>query len=184
MAQHPRFALDATPLTNGAAIRATLGGGQTTGGFLRQPAASAGWASAAARPLPSGPSSAPVSASDSHNTVALARAAVAAAQENLTEQLARYTPAHPDVRAAQAALARANERLAAVQAGVERRRAAGAPVEHAAADSGSASSVAAAAAGAAAHGRALLRRRQGPSPRMQPVPVSKRRSSSTSKLNG
>ncbi|HWZ91641.1 MAG TPA: hypothetical protein VNW92_22420, partial [Polyangiaceae bacterium] len=44
MAQHPRFALDATPLTNGAAIRATLGGGQTTGGFVRPPSASAGWA--------------------------------------------------------------------------------------------------------------------------------------------
>ena len=31
MAQHPRFALDATPLTNGAAIRASLGGAGTSG---------------------------------------------------------------------------------------------------------------------------------------------------------
>jgi uncharacterized protein involved in exopolysaccharide biosynthesis len=46
----------------------------------------------------------------------LAKAEVAAARQNLSEQLLRYTPAHPDVRAAQAALDRATERLKAAQA--------------------------------------------------------------------
>jgi uncharacterized protein involved in exopolysaccharide biosynthesis len=40
-----------------------------------------------------------------------ARAALAAAREHLAEQLTRYTPAHPDVRAAEAAVQRASERL-------------------------------------------------------------------------
>jgi len=46
------------------------------------------------------------------NGEALARAAVAAARQNLAEQLLHYTAAHPDVRAAQADLDRANQRLA------------------------------------------------------------------------
>jgi uncharacterized protein involved in exopolysaccharide biosynthesis len=50
-------------------------------------------------------------ASDSEES--RARAALAAARESLTEKLAHYTPAHPDVRAAEAAVQRATERLAA-----------------------------------------------------------------------
>jgi uncharacterized protein involved in exopolysaccharide biosynthesis len=47
---------------------------------------------------------------------ARARAALAAARESLAEKLVRYTPAHPDVRAAEAELQRATERLASVTA--------------------------------------------------------------------
>ena len=116
MAAHPRFALDATPLTNGAAIRATLGApGPGAPTPLRMPLPSdraLGSLQAGARaplnPISPGP--------DPHGAEALARAAVAAARENLTEQLLHYTPAHPDVRAAQAALDRASERLAALHA--------------------------------------------------------------------
>ena len=120
MAQHPRFALDATPLSNGAAIRATLGGPPSAlvvGGVSRLPAASLpGTAiqapgSAAATAVRSG------SANESPTGEALARAAVAAARENLTEQLSHYTPAHPDVRAAQQNLDRANQRLASLNSG-------------------------------------------------------------------
>jgi uncharacterized protein involved in exopolysaccharide biosynthesis len=45
---------------------------------------------------------------------ARANAAVAAARANLAEQLERYTPAHPDVRAAAAAVERAESRLASL----------------------------------------------------------------------
>jgi len=118
MAQHPRFALDATPLNNGAAIRASLAAAPTAGqgapSAMRLPAAaSIGGASAGAA------SGAPArSGAVGHETQAeaLAKAAVAAARENLNQQLLHYTPAHPDVRAAQAELARATERLAAAQA--------------------------------------------------------------------
>jgi uncharacterized protein involved in exopolysaccharide biosynthesis len=117
MAQHPRFALDATPLNNGAAIRASLGGAATAGqaapSAMRLPAASLGGVSAgsvsAAPPRPG-------AAGHETQAEALAKAAVAAARENLAQQLLHYTPAHPDVRAAQAELARATERLAAAQA--------------------------------------------------------------------
>lgn len=120
MAQHPRFALDATPLANGAAIRASMGG----------PApASAGrqvWApKPQLRPVPVGDVAAPApaaaapgpSAGPSAADEARARAALAAARENLTEKLVHYTPAHPDVRAAEADVQRATERLAVVTGG-------------------------------------------------------------------
>lgn len=116
MAEHPRFALDATPLNNGAAIRASLGGGPSSGHgapvAMRLPMASMAGASAGAV------SGAPRPAATGHETQAetLAKAAVAAARENLNQQLLHYTPAHPDVRAAEAELARATERLAAAQA--------------------------------------------------------------------
>ncbi|HKY40927.1 MAG TPA: hypothetical protein VJN18_33565 [Polyangiaceae bacterium] len=130
MAQHPRFALDATPLSNGAAIRATMGapapGRPATppGWSPRSQALTTGSAGGALSPaagMPSGPAPVLTSAEESR-----ARAALAAAREHLAEQLTRYTPAHPDVRAAESAVQRASERLAAVAA------AAGAPVAPAA----------------------------------------------------
>jgi capsular polysaccharide biosynthesis protein len=115
MAQHPRFALDATPLTSGAAIRATLGA-PAPGGATAPPRISSDYAAAPSAPPAAGATPRPVGgAADPHNVEALARAEVAAARQNLSEQLLRYTPAHPDVRAAQAALDRANERLKAAQ---------------------------------------------------------------------
>ncbi|HTA90741.1 MAG TPA: hypothetical protein VK745_14220 [Polyangiaceae bacterium] len=115
MAQHPRFALDATPLTSGAAIRATLGA--PVPGAAGTPARiSTDYSAVAAAPAVAGVAPRPLGGSaDPHNAEALARAEVAAARQNLSEQLLRYTPAHPDVRAAQAALDRANERLKAAQ---------------------------------------------------------------------
>jgi uncharacterized protein involved in exopolysaccharide biosynthesis len=118
MAEHPRFALDATPLSNGAAIRASLGAGTaigaSAGGSVLLPAAR--WAGPATRaPGVAAPAPAPAQArtgNEPPNAEALARAAVAAARQNLAEQLLHYTPAHPDVRAAQADLERANQRLA------------------------------------------------------------------------
>jgi uncharacterized protein involved in exopolysaccharide biosynthesis len=49
-----------------------------------------------------------------------ARAALAAAREHLAEQLTHYTQAHPDVRAAEAAVERAVQRLEAIQAAAPR----------------------------------------------------------------
>ena len=117
MAQHPRFALDATPLTNGAAIRATLGApGQGLAAPLRMPLPSER-PLGSAPPAQAGASVSPTSSgADPHGAEALARASVAAARENLGEQLLHYTAAHPDVRAAQAALDRATERLVALHA--------------------------------------------------------------------
>lgn len=116
MAQNPRFALDATPLANGAAIRASMGGGVPSQPPPRQvwlppsrsAAAGPGTPSSAAAP----PRSTTAGGGDAEE--ARARAALAAAREDLTEKLAHYTPAHPDVKAAEAAVQRANERLAAL----------------------------------------------------------------------
>jgi polysaccharide biosynthesis transport protein len=118
MAKHPRFALDATPLANGAAIRASMGGVAPAPPSGRQnwaapsratPAVgSSGAPSGGAAARPAGPG-----AGDPEES--RARAALAAAREDLTEKLAHYTPAHPDVRAAEAAVQRATERLGAVQ---------------------------------------------------------------------
>jgi uncharacterized protein involved in exopolysaccharide biosynthesis len=115
MAQHPRFALDATPLSSGAAVRAALGvaagSAQSAGGPLRQPTPLTPDLAAAAQPA----SPRAAGSNDAQNAEALARAAVAAAKQNLAEQLVHYTPAYPGVREAQAALDRANERLAALK---------------------------------------------------------------------
>ena len=125
MAKHPRFALDTTPLATGAAIRATSA-----------PVAS-GHPATAPRTfvLPRAaqtPSMALRSASvpvtvDADSELARANAAVAAARANLGEQLERYTPAHPDVRAAQSAVERAETRLAALNAALPAARPASAP---------------------------------------------------------
>jgi capsular polysaccharide biosynthesis protein len=121
MAQHPRFALDATPLANGAAIRASMGAAAAVAG----PPAGVAWAPRGA----SSPSlvtprlgAAPSAPSPDE---ARARAALAAARESLTEKLAHYTPAHPDVRAAEGEVQRATERLAAVVSAAPR----AAPIE-------------------------------------------------------
>jgi uncharacterized protein involved in exopolysaccharide biosynthesis len=118
MAQHPRFALDATPLANGAAIRASMGAtpaaptpGRQPWPVMARPAAAGG---AKLPPAPPGAGAAPVSAAQSNADEARARAALAAANEDLAAKLARYTPAHPDVKAAEAAVQRATERLTAV----------------------------------------------------------------------
>lgn len=114
MAEHKRFALDTTPLAAGAAIRATLAGAA--------PAASAPsrWSRAPAsspelfvpvRPAPLGAGQ-PVPNDGGERARAVA--ALAAARANLTEQLGRLTPAHPDVRAAQGAVERATARLQAL----------------------------------------------------------------------
>lgn len=117
MAQHPRFALDATPLANGAAIRASMGATPAAPAPGRQPwpvmarPAGAGGAKLSTAP-PAG--AAPASAAQSNADEARARAALAAANEDLAAKLARYTPAHPDVKAAEAAVQRATERLSAL----------------------------------------------------------------------
>jgi uncharacterized protein involved in exopolysaccharide biosynthesis len=116
MALHPRFALDAAPLSNGVAIRATMGAPLTG----RPAPVTTSWAAraqtlsgsaAAGKPLAAGALSAPVAAPTDPEE-GRARAALAAAREHLAEQLTRYTPAHPDVRAAESAVQRATERLA------------------------------------------------------------------------
>jgi capsular polysaccharide biosynthesis protein len=111
MAEHPRFALDVTPLATGAAIRATTApsiaspGALTSRVFSPPPSTPSG----ASSPRPA----APVAfAADSE--VARATAAVAAARTHLAEQLEHYTEAHPDVRSASSAVERAESRLAAL----------------------------------------------------------------------
>ncbi|HEX2879177.1 MAG TPA: hypothetical protein VHO25_06545, partial [Polyangiaceae bacterium] len=117
MAKHPRFALDTTPLTNGAAIRASMGAAAGT-------TASNPLSWSRSRPVRSLASKAQAGANEAGVTPdnplpivtedldpVRARAALAAARANLAEQLTHYTPAHPDVRAAQSAVARAEQRL-------------------------------------------------------------------------
>jgi hypothetical protein len=118
MAQHPRFALDATPLANGAAIRASMGGvagAPGAGRFMPAPRASWGAGTAPKSSSPQGTplATAPAPGGKADSEESRARAALAAARESLTDKLAHYTPAHPDVRAAEAAVQRATERLAA-----------------------------------------------------------------------
>lgn len=130
MAQHPRFALDATPLANGAAIRATMSGEAspslaparpTWSPRPREAAATGQGAPVAAAPAPASP--------EAIQEESRARAALAAARENLTAKLARYTPAHPDVRAAEAEVQRATERLAQLSAAAPKPVVAAAPAE-------------------------------------------------------
>ncbi len=112
MGQHRRFALDTTPLAAGAAIRASLGERAPATVTYRSIRAS-GSTPAAAVPSPApggGAAAAPADAGERARAVA----ALAAAKANLAEQLERYTPAHPDVRAAQAEVDRATARVAAL----------------------------------------------------------------------
>jgi uncharacterized protein involved in exopolysaccharide biosynthesis len=112
MAQHPRFALDTTPLATGAAIRATTTPATTATAapgrmtvFVPRGSPAPGASANAPRPM------VPVTV-DADSEFARANAALAAARANLTQQLERYTPAHPDVRSASSAVERAEERLA------------------------------------------------------------------------
>ena len=122
MAAHPRFALDATPLANGAAIRASMGTSP----------APPGWSLGAAPPRGVGKPrmgqaaalESSISSASSRGEAlnggreaaeeeARAKAGLAAARANLTDLAARFTIAHPDVRSAQAEVERATSRLAA-----------------------------------------------------------------------
>lgn len=123
MAAHPRFALDTTPLATGAAIRASLGAGAVQPSPLGA-ARPRSYAYGAARRVPAagteGPSApiatVPMEAREAAAEEARAKAALAAARANLMDLAARFTPAHPDVRAAQAEVERATNRLAAATA--------------------------------------------------------------------
>jgi uncharacterized protein involved in exopolysaccharide biosynthesis len=114
MAEHPRFALDATPLANGAAIRASMGAAAAVTG----PLAGSAWTPRRDSGVPStsfpGATTLGAAPGAASADEARARAALAAARESLTEKLAHYTPAHPDVRAAEGEVQRATERLAAL----------------------------------------------------------------------
>ncbi len=113
MAKYPRFALDATPLSTGAAIRATTSSASRSGatrsrasGLAPRPTPSAAAATATAPSRSAG-------TQDTDSDFARASAALAAARAHLAEQLEHFTPAHPDVRAAAAAVERAESRLTA-----------------------------------------------------------------------
>jgi len=116
MGEHRRFALDATPLAAGAAIRATTapaatGAPPSAGRFYvpaSRPAARASGGSAPTAPT----ASATPSADAEERSRALA--ALAAARANLAEQLRHFTAQHPDVRAAQGEVERATARVAAL----------------------------------------------------------------------
>jgi hypothetical protein len=114
MGQHRRFALDTTPLAAGAAIRASMGvagAAPATPTYRTIRTSGSTPAPALASPTPGGGAAA---ASADAGERARAVAALAAAKTNLAEQLERYTPAHPDVRAAQAEVDRATARVAAL----------------------------------------------------------------------
>jgi uncharacterized protein involved in exopolysaccharide biosynthesis len=122
MAAHPRFALDATPLATGAAIRASVGatsapttalpsGGRAPSFAPRQPTTVTEGATNASS------GEAPSHTQDAATEILRARAALAAAQANLADLASRFTPAYPDVRAAQAEVDRATTRLQAATAG-------------------------------------------------------------------
>lgn len=109
MGQHRRFALDATPLTAGAAIRATVddpnkapnaGAPAPTWHAPRQHEGARA-ATAPGQKLDTGEWD-------------RAEAALVAARQNLAEQLAHYTPAHPAVREAQREIEQATSRLQAL----------------------------------------------------------------------
>jgi len=117
MAAHPRFALDATPLTTGAAIRATMGTGAqaatvtTSTPFVPRPRSSAPTSS-----LPSPTKVASGSTPTSREAAEeqeKAAAALDAAEARLADLSARFTPQYPDVRNAQADVDLAKARVAA-----------------------------------------------------------------------
>lgn len=106
LAKHPRFALDQTPLATGAAIRATMSPtSPLPAGATAQMMVRGGASPRAAAELfvPAPPPPRP------EDTAAMT--ALASARATLAERMARYTPAHPDVRSAQAEVVRAEARL-------------------------------------------------------------------------
>jgi capsular polysaccharide biosynthesis protein len=125
MAAHPRFALDATPLATGAAIRATMGGGtQATVVTPNMPfmprtrASSPGVAASPAHVM----AAAPPANREAAEEQVKAAAALEAAQARLTDLSARFMPQYPDVKNAAAEVERAKARVAAaaVAAGASR----------------------------------------------------------------
>jgi uncharacterized protein involved in exopolysaccharide biosynthesis len=121
MAAHPRFALDTTPLTTGAAIRANVQGTPppTTPRWNAAPPARGAGPAPGGAPAPAPAPSQPTEAArEALREQASAAASLAAARANLVEKLAHFTPAHPDVRAAQAAVAMAEARLVAATEGL------------------------------------------------------------------
>jgi uncharacterized protein involved in exopolysaccharide biosynthesis len=127
MAAHPRFALDATPLVTGAAIRASFGAGVVPPAPPSGAAAQRWFSRPRRGPVavagtPSAPNAsageAPIGAREAAAEEARAKAALAAARVNLADLAARFTAAHPDVRAAQAEVERATNRLATATAAV------------------------------------------------------------------
>ena len=114
MAAHPRFALDATPLAGGAAIRASMGGtvappnAPNAMPFMPRPRSPAVAGSfAPVRGVDS------VASREAAQEQGKAEAALEAAQAHLADLQARFTPQYPDVRNAQAEVDRATARLAA-----------------------------------------------------------------------
>ncbi|HVR20921.1 MAG TPA: hypothetical protein VMS65_14520 [Polyangiaceae bacterium] len=116
MAKHPRFALDATSFAAGAAIRASIDPSVSgrAGARVPPPGLSSGSldprGASRGRDIP--PEGTRALPSDPNSEVARANAALSAARANLAERLEHYTPAHPDVRAAVAAVERGERRLA------------------------------------------------------------------------
>jgi uncharacterized protein involved in exopolysaccharide biosynthesis len=110
MGEHRRFALDATPLAAGAAIRAASAGVTPTP-TLRGAPVRAG--AAPAQPARAGSSSASPAPSEPDDR-GRALAALAAARANLSDVQRRFGEAHPDVRAAQGEVDRATARVAAL----------------------------------------------------------------------
>jgi uncharacterized protein involved in exopolysaccharide biosynthesis len=110
MGKHRRFALDTTPLAAGAAIRASMAPAGPV--YVTRAPRSA----SAPAPATTGAAASTPSASGAPDAGERARAlaALAAARANLAEQLEHYTPAHPDVRAAQSEVDRAMARVAAL----------------------------------------------------------------------
>jgi hypothetical protein len=117
MAAHPRFALDATPLAGGAAIRATMGGapapanGPNTMPFVPRPRAPS-----TTLPAAPGRTADPATLATGREIAeerGKAEAALGAAQARLADLQARFTPQYPDVRNAQAEVDRAKARLVA-----------------------------------------------------------------------
>ena len=121
MAAHPRFALDATPLTTGAAIRATLS--PAPGTTAVTPGAPFAPAQRGAAPAPRRVAVDPTATAALHDATeeqGRATAAFEAAQSRLTDLQSRFTPQYPDVRNAQAEADRAKARLAAAGAELAR----------------------------------------------------------------
>lgn len=130
MAAHPRFALDATPLATGAAIRATMGGAQAapvapnTPFLPRARSVSPGAAASSGKVVV-----ATAASREAAEEQVKAAAALEAAQARLADLSARFTPQYPDVKNAQAEVDRAKARVAAaaVAAGASRVDAKAAP---------------------------------------------------------
>lgn len=112
MGAHPRFAFDATPTATGAAFRASA----AATAVRRAPGTPRMPDERISSFVPSGASDGALGKGAAAGEEARASAALAAARTNLAELMTRFTPAHPDVRAAEAEVERAENRLAALKA--------------------------------------------------------------------